>query len=88
MFSHKKGKVQHNGTGDAACEGYYKVKVRGTRCKLSFKRNRGRKETQSIPSCAVCVQQDDVSLMKELKLNHYRFSISWPRILPTGIKCE
>lgn len=32
--------------------------------------------------------QDDVSLMKELKLNHYRFSISWPRLIPTGIKCE
>lgn len=29
VFSHKKGKVQHNGTGDAACEGYYKIKVRG-----------------------------------------------------------
>lgn len=24
--------------------------------------------------------------MKELKLNHYRFSVSWPRILPTGVK--
>lgn len=36
----------------------------------------------------VCLVQDDVSLMKELKLNHYRFSISWPRIIPTGVKCE
>lgn len=24
--------------------------------------------------------------MKDLKLNHYLFSISWPRILPSGIK--
>ncbi|XP_051776283.1 lactase-like protein isoform X1 [Erpetoichthys calabaricus] len=30
--------------------------------------------------------KDDIALMKELKLSHYRFSISWPRILPTGIK--
>lgn len=30
--------------------------------------------------------QDDVLLMKDMKLNHYRFSISWPRILPTGVK--
>ncbi|CAF88870.1 unnamed protein product, partial [Tetraodon nigroviridis] len=30
--------------------------------------------------------KDDVSLMKDMKLNHYRFSISWPRILPTGVK--
>uniref|UniRef100_A0A3Q3L4L9 Cytosolic beta-glucosidase n=1 Tax=Mastacembelus armatus TaxID=205130 RepID=A0A3Q3L4L9_9TELE len=32
--------------------------------------------------------KDDISLMKELKLNHYRFSISWPRLIPTGIKSE
>ncbi|KAF1386767.1 hypothetical protein EPR50_G00088330 [Perca flavescens] len=56
VFSHKKGKIQQNDTGDSSCEGYHKVK-------------------------------DDVSLMKELKLNHYRFSISWPRLIPTGIKC-
>ncbi|KAM8751730.1 lactase-like b isoform X1 [Acanthopagrus latus] len=57
VFSHKKGKIQQNDTGDSSCEGYHKVK-------------------------------DDVSLMKELKLNHYRFSISWPRIIPTGIKSD
>lgn len=27
VFSHKKGKIQQNETGDASCEGYYKVKV-------------------------------------------------------------
>ncbi|XP_068595144.1 lactase-like protein [Brachionichthys hirsutus] len=32
--------------------------------------------------------KDDVSLIKELKLNHYRFSISWPRLIPTGIKTD
>ncbi|KAG9341215.1 hypothetical protein JZ751_019655 [Albula glossodonta] len=57
VFSHKKGKIFLNETGDSSCEGYYKVK-------------------------------DDIALMKELKLNHYRFSISWPRILPTGIKSD
>ncbi|XP_041853999.1 lactase-like b [Melanotaenia boesemani] len=57
VFSHKKGKIQLNETGDSSCEGYYKIK-------------------------------DDVSLMKELKLNHYRFSISWPRVIPTGIKSD
>ncbi|XP_041794054.1 lactase-like b isoform X1 [Chelmon rostratus] len=57
VFSHKKGRIQQNDTGDSSCEGYHKVK-------------------------------DDVSLMQELKLNHYRFSISWPRIIPTGIKSD
>lgn len=50
VFSHKKGKVQHNSTGDAACEGYYKVKVTGrggTRCHLRFKENRGRERSQN-----------------------------------------
>uniref|UniRef100_A0A8C2ZB03 Cytosolic beta-glucosidase n=1 Tax=Cyclopterus lumpus TaxID=8103 RepID=A0A8C2ZB03_CYCLU len=32
--------------------------------------------------------KDDVTLMKDMKLNHYRFSISWPRILPSGLKSE
>ncbi|KAM4596380.1 lactase-like a [Fundulus diaphanus] len=32
--------------------------------------------------------KDDIILMKEMKLNHYRFSISWPRILPSGSKSE
>uniref|UniRef100_A0AAQ4RK94 Cytosolic beta-glucosidase n=2 Tax=Gasterosteus aculeatus aculeatus TaxID=481459 RepID=A0AAQ4RK94_GASAC len=34
------------------------------------------------------VLQDDITLMKDMKLNHYRFSISWPRILPSGQKTE
>ncbi|XP_072326465.1 lactase-like protein isoform X4 [Scyliorhinus torazame] len=32
--------------------------------------------------------KEDITLLKELKVNHYRFSISWPRIIPTGIKAE
>ncbi|CAM4530463.1 unnamed protein product, partial [Lepidochelys kempii] len=31
---------------------------------------------------------DDIQLLKELKVNHYLLSISWPRIMPTGIKKE
>ncbi|KAM8996985.1 LOW QUALITY PROTEIN: lactase-like protein [Ara ararauna] len=32
--------------------------------------------------------KDDIQLLKELKANHYLFSISWPRIMPTEIKTE
>ncbi|KAM3663194.1 lactase-like protein [Ammospiza caudacuta] len=56
-FTHSKGKVLRNETGDSACDGYYRVK-------------------------------DDIQLLKELKVNHYLLSISWPRIMPTGIKAE
>jgi beta-glucosidase len=28
--------------------------------------------------------EDDIALMKAMNLNSYRFSISWPRVLPTG----
>ncbi|XP_053554228.1 lactase/phlorizin hydrolase-like [Bombina bombina] len=28
--------------------------------------------------------EQDVALLKELKVTHYRFSISWPRVLPDG----
>lgn len=37
--------------------------------------------------------KEDVQLLKEMGANHYRFSLSWSRILPTGkqhystIKC-
>jgi len=28
--------------------------------------------------------RDDIALMKSMNLKHYRFSLSWPRIVPTG----
>jgi beta-glucosidase/6-phospho-beta-glucosidase/beta-galactosidase len=28
--------------------------------------------------------RDDIALMADLGLNAYRFSVSWPRVIPTG----
>jgi beta-galactosidase len=32
--------------------------------------------------------RQDVALMRELGFPHYRMSISWPRLLPTGRRCD
>ncbi|KAH0520372.1 Lactase-like protein [Microtus ochrogaster] len=32
--------------------------------------------------------QEDIALVKELCVSHYRLSLSWPRILPTGVRAE
>ncbi|KAG8440788.1 hypothetical protein GDO86_006500 [Hymenochirus boettgeri] len=56
-FTHRKGKVFMNQTGDFTCDGYNKVK-------------------------------EDLELLKELNVSHYRISISWSRIIPTGILAE
>jgi len=52
-FTHKKGKIKNNDTGDTACNHYHLYK-------------------------------DDVKIMKKIGLDAYRFSLSWPRILPEG----
>lgn len=28
--------------------------------------------------------EDDLAILKDLKVTHYRFSVSWPRVLPDG----
>ncbi len=52
-FSHTKGNVYKNHTGDRACDHYHRYK-------------------------------EDIELMKKIGLDTYRFSISWPRIFPSG----
>uniref|UniRef100_A0A8C6QYZ6 Lactase-like n=1 Tax=Nannospalax galili TaxID=1026970 RepID=A0A8C6QYZ6_NANGA len=32
--------------------------------------------------------QEDINLLRELQVSHYRFSLSWPRLLPTSIRAE
>ncbi|SFL69781.1 GH1 family beta-glucosidase [Halanaerobium salsuginis] len=52
-FTHQKGNILNNDTGDIACDHYHRY-------------------------------QEDIALMKEIGLDTYRFSISWPRVLPAG----
>lgn len=52
-FTHERGNIKNNDTGDIACNHYHEYKK-------------------------------DIELMKKLGLDSYRFSISWPRILPKG----
>ncbi|XP_060578197.1 lactase/phlorizin hydrolase-like [Ruditapes philippinarum] len=42
------------------------------------------KDTGDIACDTYHKYQDDIALLKNLKVNHYRFSISWSRILPDG----
>lgn len=52
-FSHKRGNVKNNDSGDVADDSYHRYK-------------------------------EDVSLLKWLGAKIYRFSVSWPRIFPSG----
>ena len=53
-YSHTRGNIANDDTGDVACDHYVRWR-------------------------------DDIELMRDLRLNAYRFSIAWPRIFPTGI---
>lgn len=43
------------------------------------------KENANIACDHYHLYKDDIKLMKDLGVNAYRFSISWPRILPDGV---
>ena len=53
-YSHTRGNIANDDTGDIACDHYVRWR-------------------------------DDIELMRELRLNAYRFSIAWPRVFPTGM---
>jgi beta-glucosidase len=52
-FSHTRGKVLNDETGDVACDHYHRWR-------------------------------EDVALLGDLGVGAYRFSIAWPRVVPTG----
>ncbi|XP_008586373.1 PREDICTED: lactase-like protein, partial [Galeopterus variegatus] len=45
-------------------------------------------ETADVACDGYYKVQEDIGLLRDLNVNHYRFSLSWPRLLPTGIRAE
>ncbi|XP_036095362.1 lactase-like protein isoform X3 [Rousettus aegyptiacus] len=45
-------------------------------------------ETADVACDGYYKVQEDIILLKELHVNHYRFSLSWPRLLPTGVRAD
>ncbi|XP_058593280.1 lactase-like protein isoform X2 [Neofelis nebulosa] len=45
-------------------------------------------ETADVACDGYYKAQEDVVLLRELHVNHYRFSLSWPRLLPTGNRAD
>lgn len=72
------GKIADGSNGNVACDMYnrYKVIIFSLHLKLKL-----------MPSLnSVYILQEDIAMMKHMGFNSYRFSISWPRILP-GLSC-
>ncbi|XP_032479871.1 lactase-like protein isoform X1 [Phocoena sinus] len=45
-------------------------------------------ETADVACNGYYKVQEDVALLRELHVSHYRFSLSWPRLLPTGVRAD
>uniref|UniRef100_A0A8C5DR26 Cytosolic beta-glucosidase n=1 Tax=Gouania willdenowi TaxID=441366 RepID=A0A8C5DR26_GOUWI len=81
------------GAGSSAyqTEGAWNIDGKGMSIWDAFARKKGKilsNDTGDFSCEGYKKVKDDVNLMKDMKLNHYRFSVSWPRILPTGLRRE
>lgn len=77
------------GTATAACqiEGASAIDGKGPSIWDAYSRKPGAIDGGDTPEVACDFYHrfpDDVKLMQELGVNHFRFSISWPRVLPEG----
>lgn len=77
------------GTATAACqiEGAAAIDGKGPSIWDAYSRKPGAVDGGDTPEVACDFYRrfpDDVKLMQELGVKHFRFSISWPRILPEG----
>jgi beta-glucosidase len=77
------------GTATAACqiEGAASLHGKGESIWDTFSRKQGAIDGGDTPAVACNFYHrfpEDVKLMRELGVKHFRFSISWPRVLPEG----
>lgn len=72
-------------TADFQIEGAYNADGKGPGIWDALSAGRiARGETGEVAADHYNRYKEDVALMKQLGLKHYRFSISWPRVMPEG----
>lgn len=80
-------KIADHSTGDVADEFYYHYKVWLHTFRLEVTKKATTLFLFNLIKCNFrpmkLFQQDDISLLKNLGFDAFRFSISWPRILPS-----
>lgn len=73
--------VPDRSSGDLACDSYHLYKVRGYLC--IHVQDRCSNLEILFNSGTIHFEQEDVKLLKKLKVQAYRLSIAWSRVLPS-----
>lgn len=86
-FAHTPGKTFGNQTGDVACDFYARCACCCLTSLVAVSLNRRVPITQRLVRLSSPFMRrypEDVALMRALGIRHFRFSLAWPRLLPSG----